>query len=211
MKIHRYSAEERAFVAENVKGTSYADLTVMFNRRFGCNLKTTQILSFCMRRGLYNGRDARIRPGSDIGKESRFKPGFVPHNKGKKGTGGWEPTQFRKGHRPANYKPVGSERVNRDGYVEIKLTDPNRWRHKHVVVWERANGPLPKGCAVIFADGNRRNFALENLLKISRKELAYLNRNRLLLGDAELTETALQVARVAQKAAALARKGKGKA
>ena len=88
--------------------------------------------------------------------------------------------------------------MNGDGYVDIKIAEPSKWRGKHLVLWERKNGPLPKGFAVIFADGNRRNFDADNLVKVSRKELAYLNRNRLISPNAELTKTAITVAKIAQ-------------
>ena len=47
---------------------------------------------------------------------------------GKKGicADGCERTWFKKGHIPANYRPVGSERVNADGYIEVKVADPNK-------------------------------------------------------------------------------------
>ena len=190
MAPHSYTPEEVAFLKANIRGTSRRDLTDLFNARFGLALSVDQVVGACKNRGLTNGRDGR------------FGPGHVPANKGIKGVGGWAPTQFPKGHRPHNKQEVGDERVNTLGYVDIKIAEPNKWRGKHLVLWERENGPLPKGFAIIFADGDNRNFALENLLLVSRKELAYLNRNRLIRGNAELTQTALTVARIAQKAAA---------
>lgn len=105
---------------------------------------------------------------------ARFGKGHIPGNKGKK----MDPeiyekirhTMFAKGHVPTNHKPVGSERVSVDGYVEVKVAEPNKWRLKHRVVWEEANGPIPAGCNVQFKNGNTQDVRLENLFLISRAE-----------------------------------------
>jgi len=39
-----------------------------------------------------------------------------------------------------------------------------RWKWKHYIEWEKHNGrPVPKGMRIIFKDGDKRNFAPENL------------------------------------------------
>lgn len=120
---------------------------------------------------------------------------MAPWNKGKKGvTCGGKETQFGKGRKPWNYRPVGSERTNVDGYVEIKIADPKTWKAKHVLLWEAAHGPIPKGHVVIFADGNKQNVTLENLLLLSRRELAVMNKKGLIANDAELTKAGVVVA-----------------
>ena len=194
---HLYAEQEIAFLVSHIKGRTYIELTALFNEHFGVHLAVGQIKAACKNRKLTNGLNGQ------------FVSGRTAHNKGKKGVGGWPPTQFRKGHRPHNWQPVGSERVNGDGYVDVKIAEPNKWRGKHLLLWEERHGQLPKGFAVIFADGNRRNFAQENLVKVSRRELAYLNRNRLLQGNAGLTAVAITIANVAQKAAMLVRKHGG--
>jgi len=180
--MHKYTAEQKEFLKSNVYGRSHAELTELFNGIFGLQLERSQIAAFIKNNKLNTGRDGR------------FKSGHVPANKGKKGMGGWEPTQFKKGNRPWNYKPVGTERVNGDGYVDIKVADPNKWKGKHILLWEAANGPVPKGHVVIFADGNKRNFDLNNLLLVSRKELAVLNKHNLIQGETELTKAGVIVA-----------------
>jgi hypothetical protein len=72
-------------------------------------------------------------------------------------------TQFKKG-RPAcearNYVPIGTEKYDAKRKVTVrKITDDpalfpaNRWRPVHVLVWEAAHGPVPKGHIVIFKKG----------------------------------------------------------
>lgn len=114
-----------------------------------------------------------------------FKPGLVPWNKGTHYSApGSEHTRFKKGQRPATWLPIGSERVTKDGYLERKMTDtgypPNDWVSVSHIEWEKHHGePVPPGHAVIFRDGDKRNFAQGNLELISRADLmrrnSYLN------------------------------------
>lgn len=105
---------------------------------------------------------------------SRFSKGHVPDNKGKR----MPPevyekvrrTMFKKGHESINRREVGSERVNVDGYVEVKVREPNKWRLKHRVVWEEANGEIPEGYNIQFRNGNRLDCSLGNLYLISRRD-----------------------------------------
>lgn len=105
---------------------------------------------------------------------ARFKKGHIPETKGKKMPSEvYEKirhTMFAKGHVPTNHKPVGSERVSVDGYVEVKVAEPNKWRLKHRVVWEEAHGPIPAGHNVQFRNGNSQDIRLENLFLISKAE-----------------------------------------
>ncbi|WP_371374439.1 HNH endonuclease signature motif containing protein [Sporomusa aerivorans] len=187
----KYTAEQIAYIAANIEGRSYPELTDMFNQQFGLEIKAKAMISLAFRHGLRNERDCRFNTGYE---PTQFKKGHVPHNKGKKGNGGWEPTQFTKGHKPWNYRPVGSERTNADGYVEIKIADPRTWKGKHILLWEAAHGPVPKGYVLIFADGNQQNVTLENLLLISRRELAVMNKRGLIANDAELTKAGVVIA-----------------
>lgn len=104
----------------------------------------------------------------------QFTKGHVPDNKGKKMRpdvyARCAPTMFKKGHPSRNRRPVGSERVNIYGYVEVKVAEPNRWRLKHRVVWEQNYGPIPPGYNVQFRNHNRLDVSLENLYLISRRE-----------------------------------------
>jgi hypothetical protein len=182
MAYHRFTPKQIEFIKVNVFGKSYAEIITLVNSQFGIQLNKNQVKSFMGNHKLNSGRTGR------------FESGHAPFNKGKTGIGGWEPTQFKKGCKSWNYKPVGSERINSDGYVDIKIADPNKWRPKHLLIWEAENAPVPKGHVVIFGDGNRLNLELDNLILVSRKELAILNKNRLIHCSAELTRSGILIA-----------------
>lgn len=107
-----------------------------------------------------------------------FPKGHKPMNAGKKQTEYMTPeaiektkcTRFKKGNIPANHKPLGYERVSKDGYVEIKAAEPNVFLLKHRMIWMEHHGEIPPGMNIQFKDGNKRNFDIENLYMISRTD-----------------------------------------
>lgn len=123
---------------------------------------------------------------------SRFKSGHETWNKGVQGVTGHHPntvrTQFKKGsmHGAAqhNYVPIGSERISKDGYLERKVNDDHptparRWVGVHRLVWEAANGPIPRGHVVCFRPGHKSaeaaRITIDGLELVSRAELARRN------------------------------------
>jgi hypothetical protein len=124
------------------------------------------------------------------GGQSRFKPGHKTWNAGMKGwsPAGTEAIRFKKGemHGAAqhNYVPIGSYRVSKDGYLEQKTNDDHptparRWVGVHRLVWEAANGPIPRGHVVCFMPGRKTSdvdkITLDALEMVSRAELARRN------------------------------------
>ncbi|MCC5422479.1 HNH endonuclease signature motif containing protein [Clostridium botulinum] len=186
---HKYIKKQIEFIIKNVKGRSNKELTEMFNDKFGLSLKVSQIKSFKKNRKL------------DSGLNGQFKKGQEPWNKGIKGVyaKGCEKTWFKKGSTPINHRPVGSERITVDGYTEIKVAEPNKWRLKQQLIWEKYNGTIPKGYSILFGDGNKRNFDIDNLILVSRQQLLIMNRNKLIQTDADLTKTGLIIADIYQK------------
>ena len=198
--MHKWSPEEREYLSEIVSGRSYQTVTDLLNERFGLSLGLNAVSAAIKRYGLTNGRDCK------------FQKGHESHNKGVKGVSypGMERTQFRKGHVPHNYRPVGSERVNREGCLEVKVADPKTWKMKHVLIWEKNHGKVPKGCVVIFADENKSNLEPDNLRLITRKQLATMNRFGLFSTSKELTETGILVADLRAATSAAKKKKKEK-
>lgn len=118
----------------------------------------------------------------NAGKNSRFKPGQVAHNKGKKMDAALyakcAPTMFAKGIKPPNTKEQNaiSIRIDTSGkqYQYYKIAD-SQWVLYHRWLWEQANGPIPAKHIVRFIDGNTMNVDLSNMECIPMSENA--NRN----------------------------------
>lgn len=120
-----------------------------------------------------------------LGAAYRFKPGQAPWSKGKRigSRGRSSETQFKPGVRQGVaerlYKPIGAERISRDGYLERKVNDDRpfyrRWRAVHLLLWEAAHGPVPGGHALTFVNGDRTDIRLENLALIPRGALMRRN------------------------------------
>jgi hypothetical protein len=123
----------------------------------------------------------RLRAGDNVGAKTRFRKGLAPWNKGASFVaGGRSPeTRFKPGHVPHTWKPIGSERISKDGYLVRKVSDTgikrDDWKLVHVHVWEQRNGAVPKGFALVFKDGDRKNAVIENLELVSRMELMRRN------------------------------------
>lgn len=146
----------------------------------------------------------RLRREDSVGAACRFQAGHVPANKGLRRPG-WAPgrmasTQFKD-------QPIGTERVSKDGYLERKVNDDlplqARWRAVHLVLWEAAHGPVPKGHAVTFLNGDRRDVRLDNLGLISRREL--MARNALHNLPKPLVETLLMLGALNRRIRRMAR------
>lgn len=100
-------------------------------------------------------------------------------------------------------KPIGSETF-KGGYWWVKVADnplPKNytavdrmanWRRKHRVIYEQAYGPIPDGHLVVFLDGNRENFDLDNLYCCSRKIQTVMMRNGWWTDSKEHTLTAIK-------------------
>lgn len=183
----KYTDEMKQFILDNYKGRYNQELADLFNQKFNTNITSRMIKSYKANNKLNSGLTGKFRKGQ------------TPHNKGKKMPKEVyekvKHTMFAKGNVPPNHRPVGSERISKDGYIEVKVAEPNKWRLKQRVVYEEAKGKIPEGCPIIFLDGNKRNFDIENLRCITRSELLYLNCNGLNNSN-EITETGILMARL---------------
>lgn len=117
----------------------------------------------------------------------------------KKGQEQSRKTQFKKDNIPWATRLVGSERIDLDGYVYIKVAEPNKWVLKHRYIYESMYSNIPKGYNIIFADGNKQNLDLDNLILVSNSELLIMNRNGLYKKNKKLTKTGSVIAKVIDK------------
>ncbi|QQV90551.1 HNH endonuclease [Polaribacter phage Freya_1] len=135
--------------------------------------------------------------------ESRKKKGDVAYNKGlkqpeymsKESIEKTKKTRFKKGQLPKNTLKVGSERLTKDGYIELKIADPNKWILKQRYIYETYHKvKLKKGEIVVFIDGNNRNFTPVNLEKITKSE--NMNRNSIHRYPKEVKQNIILLAKV---------------
>lgn len=149
------------------------ELHALFCARFDRDdISQANLTALCKRRGWLTGRTGR------------YEPGRTPENKGKKMP--WNAnsaaTRFKKGQLSGRardrLKPVGTERISKDGYPERKIHDglprQSRWRAIHLIRWEEMNGPVPDGYALKSIDGDRTNTAPENWTLVPRAMLSRL-------------------------------------
>ena len=186
----RWSEEEKEYLKKVAPGNPYKEIQRLMIAKFDIDYTAVQIKS------------AMGRYKLNTGLTGRFQKGSTPFNKGKKGLIGANRTSFKKGQRSHNWVPIGTERITRDGYIQIKIQDGHyhrNWRGKHILIWEKVNGKLPQGHVIIFGDGDNRNFNINNLLLITRGQLAIINKRNLIKKDVELTKTGILIADLYKK------------
>lgn len=191
-----YSEEQAGFIRENYASRSAAELTELCNALFGTAFTRRQIKTFVQNNRIKSGRTGC------------FPKGHKPWNAGTKGRGltGANRGSFRKGAVPANRKPLWTERIGKNGFVEMKVPEknpytgaPTRYRHKQVYLWEQAHGSVPAGMVVSFVDGDQANFELGNLMLISRAVLLVLNQFRYKVAPKETKPAILALAKLRVK------------
>lgn len=167
-------------------GKSAQEVADALNAKFHTDFDRQQIKSI------------RGRLKLNSGLTGRFEKGHEPPNKGRKGyhSPGSEKGWFQKRHKPWNYAKIGDEAWTTDGYLKVKIAEPNKWRPKHLLVWEQHNGKVPEGFCVSFKDSNHANCSIDNLVLISLAENAVMNQLDLRSSDPKITETGITLARL---------------
>lgn len=129
--------------------------------------------------GLYSSMEHIRKVGSENAQHpnsvaQRFARGHIPANKGKKMPpetyAKVSATFFPKGQMPHNHRPVGSEGLRSDGYIWIKIAEPNKWVQKQRFIWMQHHGAIPKGYNVQFKNHDPQDLRIENLYLISRAD-----------------------------------------
>ncbi len=204
--MHKWTDEQIAWLREQYQDLTRPQLREAFNARFCCEISDGQLKG-----ALANNK---IRQHTRTGRFEKGQPGW---NKGKTGYMGANRTSFKKGHKPHNTRRLWSERISKDGYVEIKVLEknphtgyPTRYRQKHVWLWEMAHGKKQRGSTIIFKDGDNRNFDLDNLMLVSRKELLVLNMHDYKNQPDEVKPSILALAKMEAKAGIRTRPGRGR-
>lgn len=199
---HHYTLEEIEWIDRTIKEKTHQETAELFEKEFGVPMTRTRLKGVCRIHGLRTGRNGRFEKGNE------------PANKGKRGVvytsdkkhKNHSDTQFKKGNKPSNTIPIGTE-LDIDGYIYVKINDiplaPKtvNWIQKHRLIWEQTHErKVPENHAVVFVDGNRRNFDPNNLLLIHRSALVCFNKTGRQNDDPEIIKSRLLLHEVDQKA-----------
>jgi len=77
----------------------------------------------------------------------------------------------------------GGIRISSEGYRVVRKD--GRERYEHRVVWEAANGPIPRGWIVHHLNGDKLDNRIENLIAVSRSDHYKLHSLGSILGTIE--------------------------
>lgn len=183
-----FTPEEVEWIIKNHKGINTDDLTEIINKKFNKNITRQQLKGFRSNHSLPSGVD------------TTFKKGVVSYRP-PKGVRNSIKTEFKKGNKPHNTAPIGSEVVKK-GYWYRKITENNPpgqsrkdWKLVHHIVWEEHHGKIPPKHRVIFLDGNTSNFDIKNLALISGAEAAVMSKQNLFSNNQEITKTGNLIAK----------------
>lgn len=187
--VKLFPDEVISFIKDNCYQVLNSETTKMVNDKFETNYSVDQISRARKRYNIPNGIDCTFHKGNE------------PYNKGKKimAHPNSVKTQFKKGGVSINHLPVGTITI-RDGKSQgkvkyIKVAEPNKWALLNRYVWEQETGEnLTNADIIAFKDGNPMNCEFDNLCKISQKQNAVINKNKLRVNDSQYFETTLMVA-----------------
>ena len=195
-----WTEAEKKIIYDNYKTLQKKDIVIKLKEELGVERSVMNIKCFYHKFKLNSGMTGY------------FEKGCTPPNKGKKLSPEMyeklKATMFKKGYKPKNTLPVGSEVYqNRDSksgklsYWYVKIAEPNVWKPKHRLLWESVNGPIPEGAKIMFLDGDTNNICIENLRMITKADSAVLNKQ---YGNEKLTaderNIAVDVVQIGRKA-----------
>jgi hypothetical protein len=201
-RVPFWTPERREFLREYTPVHTEREIAEEFERRFGISVSTGVVKSGKTMLG--------IRSGTHGG---WFRKGQVPATKGKKWADYMPPESqercrancFAKGNMPANGAriPLGSERVDEDGYTWVKVAERSikrkndNWVMKSRLEWERIHGrPVPDGYHVVFANHDRTDFSARNLVAVGNAEWVIISRFGYSYHDAESLDACVKLARL---------------
>lgn len=186
-----YSESELSWIEAHKKLTR-KELTSQFNAKFNRSLSQVSLSALCKRKGWLTGRDGR------------FKKGNIPHPDAR--PKGANKTSFKKGNVPHNTVPVGTEVVATDGWIKVKIAEPDVWQSKARLVWEKQNGEIEPGMIIWHIDSNPLNNDISNLALISRTDNARLNKTGYHQEPNEIKPSLVLLSKIQTKTARLERK-----
>lgn len=166
MGSEHYSNEQIGFL-KSIAHLPRPEMARLFNEKYNEQRTKESMQRFCSKHKL-----------TGVENTGRLKKGHATWNKGKTGYMGANRTSFKNGSTPHNTRPLWSERTcSKDGFVWIKVSEPNGFVLKHHWVWEQVGREVPKGMVLCFKDGDKLNCNLDNLTLMTRSELLRFNQS----------------------------------
>jgi len=198
------------FLTGFIPGHTEKECRAAFADRFGIELTIHQLSNrrykLGVKHGTFGGRigtpESPIVPGWNKGMkiDEFMSPEKIENSKA---------TRFKNGNRPHNWRPIGSEWTDDDGYVYVKVRDvpgakrfgPNgNWKSRSRIVYEKHNGKLPDGHRIVHADRDPANDSPENLVAVSVHDYAVLAHESMPYFDRESLETCLAIVKLKRAA-----------
>lgn len=165
-----YPHTSTKIVAEKVNMSIYS----CYNKAYFLGLKKTKKFLGSKESGIF------IK-GSKIGKNTQFKKGHIPINKGKKQSEYMSPEAIEKSKKYRYKKGNIPKQTLYDGAITIR-NDKRGIPHKYIRIakakwvelqihnWSSINGNIPKGMILSCIDGNTMNCEPDNWKLITKKE-----------------------------------------
>lgn len=187
-----YTKEQKKFIRSIALGKSNIEIIELFYIEY--NIRITKAQMKCL----------KANNNIASGLTGHFVKGQTSWNKGKKlqTIGRMADTQFKKGQFSPNRLPIGSERLSKEGYHEVKIQDGHmgkNWKAKHRILWEEVNGSIPNKHRIVFLDGDKNNITIENLALMTFEQTAVMSARKLFYKNPELTKLGSKIAEIELK------------
>lgn len=223
-----WTEEHIGYLREIAADRTNTEITEMFNKKFNQNRTVNSIIGVKSRYGIYSYTKVYTKEELEYLREiktgktrkeitelfnKKFNAdrtvGSIKSVMQENGMRLDSDGRFKKGNRPENIQPVGTEVMRGDGYLWVKVAEPNKWKLKHRVIYQEHHGAIPEGGRIVFGDGDALNLDIDNLILVSDKQLLKMNQFNLIQNDAELTKTGVLIADLYLKMGEKKRKIKG--
>lgn len=215
MSCHSYTKEENAFL-KSLSTDTYKNIAIKFNTKFNCNI-SKEAIRRKIKRGFYvshipkytQEQEYFLRENAKVYSLKKVKADFEKLY-------GFEITKQAivdrcrriyfsaptKSNEKLDFRqywceyPIGTE-IEKDGYILIKVSNDvknkcNNWQYKNHYIWEKHYGKIPKNHRIVFLDGNKSNYDINNLACVPLKHICLMAANRWKFNNAELSKAAIK-------------------
>lgn len=215
--MHKYDENEEQWLRSHYGITSYADMVVLFEAEFHCNISVFSIKNKCKNLGIVE-KHYPFTPEQDDWLKAHnhefqnydeaadaFNRRFHTHKTSRgiqchclrvlKLVSGRQ--AYKKGHNTWNKMPIGHEYIHQSGYVYVKIKNTGiknvDYEAKHRVLWEQYhNCKVPDGHIIVFLNSDKSDFSEENLYCMPRRIGRMMNTNHWFTESREHTLTAIR-------------------